>query len=300
MIPDSVVAVVVTYNRLQLLQECIEGLRSQTRPLTSILVINNSSTDGSEEWLLSQPDIQTVTQPNLGGAAGFYMGIKTGFESGYEWLWCMDDDGRPDKHALETLMQHTSRKPCVINSLVLNKAKPEEILFSPQKLDLISQIRTKTLEDVGTFFNATLFHRDVIEKVGMPLKELVIWGDEMEYLFRITRKYRFPLFSVTDSFHYHPAQNTKFYKNEWTMQQGWRVYFFIRNKRFVFDSKYRSAFRSIFTYLLFLCVFFSYIMIYQKKEKGRKFKLFFKAAKDGFKRRTGIAIKDIQDYINTI
>lgn len=51
---EKVIAVVVTYNRLALLSECIAALRNQTRPLDGILVINNGSTDGTEAWLKSQ------------------------------------------------------------------------------------------------------------------------------------------------------------------------------------------------------------------------------------------------------
>ena len=55
---QKVIAVVVTYNRLALLSECVTALRNQSRQLDSILVINNGSTDGTEEWLKSQKDIE--------------------------------------------------------------------------------------------------------------------------------------------------------------------------------------------------------------------------------------------------
>ena len=48
---DKVIAVVVTYNRQQLLSECIDALRNQTRKLDKILVVNNCSTDNTERWL---------------------------------------------------------------------------------------------------------------------------------------------------------------------------------------------------------------------------------------------------------
>ena len=42
----KVIAVVVTYNRLELLKRNIHCLR-QNKPLDSILVVNNGSTDGT-------------------------------------------------------------------------------------------------------------------------------------------------------------------------------------------------------------------------------------------------------------
>ena len=89
---DKVIAVVVTYNRRQLLSECIDALRRQTRKVDAIFVVNNGSTDDTEEWLQAQPDVDFVTQQNLGGAGGFARAIQTGYVRGYQWIWCMDDD----------------------------------------------------------------------------------------------------------------------------------------------------------------------------------------------------------------
>ena len=46
-----VAAVVVTYNRKELLMECLEALLRQTRPLQAIYIIDNASTDGTPELL---------------------------------------------------------------------------------------------------------------------------------------------------------------------------------------------------------------------------------------------------------
>ena len=47
--PERVCAVVVTYNRVELLRECLTALESQTRPVDRILVVDNKSTDGTPE-----------------------------------------------------------------------------------------------------------------------------------------------------------------------------------------------------------------------------------------------------------
>ena len=39
---DTVCAVVVTYNRKELLLECLEALRKQTRPVQGIYLIDNA------------------------------------------------------------------------------------------------------------------------------------------------------------------------------------------------------------------------------------------------------------------
>ena len=44
-----VVAVVVTWNRRELLTECLDALRGQTHPPEVVVVIDNDSTDGTAE-----------------------------------------------------------------------------------------------------------------------------------------------------------------------------------------------------------------------------------------------------------
>ena len=49
-----VVAVVVTYNRLNLLQRVVGALKGQSKKLDKIYIVNNGSTDGTKEWLDGQ------------------------------------------------------------------------------------------------------------------------------------------------------------------------------------------------------------------------------------------------------
>ena len=51
---NPVAAVVVTYNRLELLRQCVNALRNQTEPC-DILIVDNASTDGTAPWAASQP-----------------------------------------------------------------------------------------------------------------------------------------------------------------------------------------------------------------------------------------------------
>ena len=76
----KIAAVVVTYNRLDLMKKCVNALRKQSRILNTIFVINNNSTDGTKEWLDRQTDLIVIHQPNVGGAGGFARGIDEAFK----------------------------------------------------------------------------------------------------------------------------------------------------------------------------------------------------------------------------
>ena len=92
---NHIVAVVVTYNRKELLKECIENLLlSDTK--CDILVVDNHSTDGTEksiyEYIQRKDIVYWNTGSNLGGAGGFSYGIRKAIEMGYDYVWLMDDD----------------------------------------------------------------------------------------------------------------------------------------------------------------------------------------------------------------
>lgn len=112
-----IATVVVTYNRKDLLQECLFAIRKQEKlpqdTSLDILVVDNASTDGTGEAIQSlistsgESDRQIVyfnTGSNLGGAGGFQYGIRKAVELGYDYLWLMDDDCIPTKTALSALI----------------------------------------------------------------------------------------------------------------------------------------------------------------------------------------------------
>ena len=100
----KVAAVVVTYNRKKLLKSCIENLLNQTFKI-DVIVIDNMSTDGTremlEDFIATKKIIYHSTGKNIGGAGGFYHGVKMAYEDDYDWIWIMDDDAFPTKTCLE-------------------------------------------------------------------------------------------------------------------------------------------------------------------------------------------------------
>src|SRR3954454_4454835 len=87
----SVCAVVVTYNRLDLLTRCLEHLEAGSRPPDSILVVDNASTDGTAAMLAERGGVEVLRlAQNGGGAGGFERGLEHAFRQGHDWLWLLD------------------------------------------------------------------------------------------------------------------------------------------------------------------------------------------------------------------
>lgn len=102
-------AVVVTYNRKDLLEKCIDRLRQQKNAACDIIIVDNASTDGTADMIKCQYSVPEViymnTGANLGGAGGFQYGVKQAVLLGYEYVWIMDDDTLPQETALYELFE---------------------------------------------------------------------------------------------------------------------------------------------------------------------------------------------------
>ncbi|MEM7076580.1 MAG: glycosyltransferase [Pseudomonadota bacterium] len=107
----SLVAIVVTHNRLDKLKQTVERLLQVcTTHLSAIVVVDNASTDGTRAWLQTQEtarlDVVRNTR-NLGGAGGFERGMRYAMHAyDPEWLVLMDDDARPHPDTLAAFHRH--------------------------------------------------------------------------------------------------------------------------------------------------------------------------------------------------
>lgn len=207
---DKVLNVIVTYNRLKDLKVCVENVKAQTYKNLDILVINNGSIDGTTEYLEEQTDLKVINQNNLGGAGGFYTGMKYMMDNDYDWLWMMDDDGVPDSNQLETLLAfHKKTGYAFLNALVVDKSDHKKFAFGPlngHRYVYVDEVAGN--EDFNVMihpFNGTFIKRDVIEKIGLIKKECFIWGDEQEYTAR-ARQAGYTAHTVTTAIHYHPTE----------------------------------------------------------------------------------------------
>src|SRR5215475_6842838 len=109
----SVVAVVVTMNRTELLAHSLKMIATQTRPPDHLVVVDNGPDQPAREVVDACPVPSTylVSHRNLGGAGGFALGMLTALTMGAEWVWLADDDGRPgDETVLATLLSEADRR----------------------------------------------------------------------------------------------------------------------------------------------------------------------------------------------
>jgi rhamnopyranosyl-N-acetylglucosaminyl-diphospho-decaprenol beta-1,3/1,4-galactofuranosyltransferase len=279
---EKVIAVVVTYNRQSLLSECITALRSQTRKPDAIFVVNNGSTDNTEQWLQQQSDLFFITQKNVGSSGGFSTGLNWAFKNNYTWMWCMDDDGYPRADALENMMNATGHHLKLYNCAVINKEDKKSFVWKTGDCKTIDDAKENTIEGIGHPFNGTMIHRNIIERVGVPQPKYFLWGDETEYYYRITKKNNIPVCTVTNSVHYHPASAFS-YKQDWDYTTGWKMYFYVRNRFYIHKAKFSNKAAALINYFAFLAAFAGIVMVYQKTNRLKKLGFILWPALDAFR-----------------
>ena len=217
----KVCAIVVTFNRKTLLINCIRRLLKLEGQINKIVIVDNASIDGSYEFLqynglLSNGNIVWLRlDKNLGGAGGFFHGIKYALDNAYDYVWLMDDDGYPLENCFTKLISIASDKivvgPVVIDGENENDATLSFTYRFPHSTKVIERYSEfKTFFPVvckGALFpfNGTLIPIAIVRKVGLPKKEYFIWGDETEYILRI-KKYGYHVETITQAIFYHPKQ----------------------------------------------------------------------------------------------
>jgi len=105
----QVIALIVTYNRKDLVCSCLQACLAQSETPDHIFLLDNGSTDGTKERLqaagfLKDPRITYFSmRRNIGPAGAFDQLFRLAWMSNCDWMWVMDDDVIPTKSALQEL-----------------------------------------------------------------------------------------------------------------------------------------------------------------------------------------------------
>jgi rhamnopyranosyl-N-acetylglucosaminyl-diphospho-decaprenol beta-1,3/1,4-galactofuranosyltransferase len=208
---DRVVALVVTYNRKELLVECLRALLNQWHPLEKILVIDNASTDGTQD-LLAETGLLAEhlilyrrLSENLGGAGGFETGMRWAYEElEWDWIWLMDDDSICTVNALKELLaaseELASWKPTLLASRVLYWDNDHEPCNVPRfrfnrpwgngepTARIYAAAEAGCIPIRNASFVAPLIRRSAVARYGFPNGGFFLLLDDIEYTGRILKE----------------------------------------------------------------------------------------------------------------
>ncbi|WGS65027.1 glycosyltransferase family 2 protein [Marinitoga aeolica] len=297
----KIAALVVTYNRKDLLRETLKAILMQTFSINTLFVINNASTDGTDKVLEEYKEkysdkIKIVNlEENLGGAGGFNYGIHYIYNTfKYDWIWLMDDDAVPAENALETLFTY-------YNNLPKKKQNKIGVLQNKRVLD-----RKWFDENNGKYFPLKakkrwagtfvgyLIKTEVVGKIGFPEKEFFIYSDDVEYTLRV-RKMGYKTLTIFGSYIYHPTWTTQWdyiFKKRKIKIPGWKIYYVFRNPFLIYKNNEMIKF--------FLKIFFKFDALIWKRIDPKLYPFALKGLKDGLNGIGGKVIKPGQKDIKEV
>ena len=126
MLNDFRVSVVIpTYNRREFVQRAIRSILGQSRPADEIIIIDDGSTDGTEDVVLKNfPRVRYVRQKNQGISAARNLGIQT---SSGDWIAFLDSDDEwlPKKleKQVQALKENSAYRICHSNEIWIRRGK---------------------------------------------------------------------------------------------------------------------------------------------------------------------------------
>jgi GT2 family glycosyltransferase len=214
---DSVCAIVVTYNRVELLRSCLDHLAAQSRPPDRVLVVDNASTDETADVLAARDDVEVLRlEVNGGGAGGFAAGLEHAFGDGHDWFWLLDDDTLADAECLRTLLDGVARAPRPPRVMASTVRWRDGRLHPMNAPWMRMHRRGAFAEGAGaglvairaTTFVSALVHRDAVAQFGLPPAHFFVWLDDIEFTGRVLREGEGYLVPESVAWHWTPRPHS--------------------------------------------------------------------------------------------
>lgn len=283
----NIVAIVVTYNRKELLRECILSLINQTVSNNiSIIIIDNNSSDGTREMIAEMMNDDRIaycnTGKNLGGAGGFEYGVCKAMEREFDYLWIMDDDCIPENDAAEQFLSAAKKLGNFgFMSSYVKWIDGTVCTMNVQRKNIARKLNKFDKEmipiQIATFVSMFIPYY-VVKETGAPIGEFFIWGDDWDYSRRISKKY--PSYLIMRSVVTHKTlHNYGCDVSNDVPERINRYWYFFRNR--VYQAKTEGMLGFVY-WILNLAKNILKVLIFSQEKKER-LKIIFKGTIDGIK-----------------
>lgn len=303
---ENVCVVLVTFNRKELLIKLLDGLFKQTKKVSSIVIVDNHSTDGTAEELIKRGIIEKSVEErcevslyndtkihyyknseNTGGSGGFKKAFELACEIECDYIWTMDDDVLPESDCLENLLKNIDDDYGVCIPNRTTGEFKDQVVISFNWKNPFKSVHKKTSKQIDDIkentevfdfpFEGPLFKKEIVNQVGVPNADYFIFFDDSDYALRCLKHTK--ILFVLDA-HLHK----QIIPQAGNVNYNWREYYYARNE-IVFDRKYNKN--------VFVALIRPYITIakrvlkYTLKRNPTALKYSKKAFKDGKNKNLG-------------
>ncbi len=233
-------AVVVSYNRRDLLRAVLGALLEQTAPVDEVIVVDNGSTDGSRAMLVEEFGELSIyfSTENTGGAGGFALGVDLAMAAGHSDAWLMDDDAVPHVDALEKLLGAAARiraarppgpRPGFLTCRIVEPDGTPLTIWQPAPVPGAAAPVLGVTPLPWSPFVGVLVNLDLGRQTFLPMADFFIWLDDLEYTARLGQVATG--YAVEDAFITHP--NSPYVKGDF----GWRFEHVVKNRLWILRDR---------------------------------------------------------------
>lgn len=180
----------VTHNNLELTKRAIASLRDQYVACYS-MIVDNGSTDGTQEWIAKGSRRAEVFQDNAGVSLAWNVGLRKLFGNGYDHVLVLNND---------------VVIPPWYYSELLNYKVPFVTGVSVDKMEDIKQFRSPSGLVPHPDFSAFLIRRSAWEEIGLFDEGMKFYAQDCDYHIRACHE-GVPLLAANLPF-YHERSST--------------------------------------------------------------------------------------------
>ncbi len=217
---DPFVSVVVlNWNGIEDTVECLNSLREMDYPNFETIVVDNGSTDGSQERIKREfPEVSLIeNHKNLGVGEGNNVGIRHALGKGAEYIFLLNNDAIVDPQVLQELINvaENDRMIGIAGPLIYFYDDPTKIQSAGLHIDFrdaVCRLRGYKRRDTGDYSKmeevnsasgcGMLVKKSVIQKVGLLDPEYFAYGDDIDWSLR-TKKAGFKVVFVPQAKMWH-------------------------------------------------------------------------------------------------
>jgi GT2 family glycosyltransferase len=319
--------VTVTYgNRWHLLQKVLREVLTQG--VRDVVIVDNAAILPTNELTEEFGDfVKVVHMPhNSGSAVGFKTGIMHALEAGAEYLLMLDDDNVPAPGSLailgHSLAEALAQSPSGLTAVLGNRIHPgmaqniseKSVQLQPGSFlgfhysDIPEKIKRRlriklqradshltagAVETGVCTYGGLMFHRSLIDLIGLPREDFVLYVDDYEWTYRITSLGG--LIQLIADAHIIDLEVQwnlgRSFKNAfeiWLLGRGDGRAFYTARNRVYFEARLQPHSTAVYQFNRFL--FLALLGFYAWKTGNKKrHSLLLKAIADGEKGRLGMS-----------
>ena len=282
--------VILNWNGRDVLQECLSSAAKIEYPNYNIVVVDNGSTDGSQNFVQQNyPKVCLIeNMENLGFAEGQNRGIQYAMESGADFLFVLNNDVTFEQGILNELIEAFGDDESIgIAGPVLYDAKHPEVVqaagtvirwktgrvhnLQVSLIDRTSSPKAINVDSVGMF----VAKRALFERIGFFNPKYFAYWEDVDLCFRAKRA-GFRIVCVLTAKLWHKEGHSS------RQVAGFHTYYITRNRFWVERAHATLCERAQFYAFFFVGIFwYHYIRLLFFEKNATEFRAFLSGMRDG-------------------